>query len=297
MLGKKLAIDLGTDGVRIIVSGEREIVEDRLLVRPLLRNRIADATALETLLRRLVSHLGGLRLVFKPEIVTVVPQSLNATDRRLLLDLIAATGARATYLLDAPLAMAMGAGISLGVPSGHLVVDIGAQMSEAVALSLEASVVADAIPRGGDDLVAAIQHTVAGRYGVGVTAPAVAELVQAAATAGGEWHGSTEIVLVEGEPIAVADLSDAVEEHVAAIAGLIRTVFEETPGGLAQDIRNEGVLLAGGGALLTGLAGRLSHDLGMAVRVAPDARWCAVRGAAVAVENLAMFRRKVPQLH
>jgi len=320
MLGKKLAIDLGTSTVRLLVRGEEWLLaqpavvgsrrsggyagmgeaaiqaaaasDEVVALSPLAGGEVVDPAALNALLQQVINRAVGRQRIFRPDVVVAVSPGLSDPSRREILEIGARQGARTTYLIDSPLATSLGAGIA---PSGrgHMVIDIGAGSVDIATIADEGMVVSASLPGAGDRLRSAVMGRIRERHGVDVE-PAVAEDVIASLACVGSHEERRMRLQVRGaKPLTLAstDLVEVVGEHVRSVGEGIAEVLTTSPARLRRDISAQGLILTGGGAGLEGLDRALATALGERVRVAADASLCTVRGAAAAAENLDALKR------
>jgi rod shape-determining protein MreB and related proteins len=326
VLGKKVGIDLGTTTTRIIVKGEGMIATEPTAVairgggiqaavfgeaafetaaddpefqlrRPIAGGEIVDAASARWLVNHAMIRAAGRQRIFKPDVVIAVMSSLPGGQRRSLLEAAALAGARTAYLLDAPLAAAMGAGVRLSGPNGHLVVDIGAGKTDIAALALEGTVSGRCLAgHGGVRLHGCVADHVRQAHGVTLEAATVEEVVASLARVGPHEERRLE-VMGRGESgeerltITSTELNGCLEAHVRPILTALDAVLADTPGRLMSDIQREGILLCGGGARLEGLDSAIATATGIAVHRDTQPELCAVRGTGYALDNLDVLKR------
>jgi rod shape-determining protein MreB len=326
VLGKKVGIDLGTTTTRIIVKGEGMIATEPTAVairdggmqtavfgesafetsaadpefqlrRPIAGGEIVDAASARWLVNHAMIRAAGRQRIFKPDVVIAVMSSLPGGQRRSLLEAAALAGARTAYLLDTPLASAMGAGVRLSGPNGHLVVDVGAGKTDIAALALEGTVSGRClIGHGGMRLHACIADHVRHEHGVTLDAATVEEVVASLARVGPHEERRLEVMGVSetGEErltVTSTELTRCLEAHVRPILGALDAVLADTPGRLMGDIEREGILLCGGGARLEGLDAAIAAAAGIEVHRDSQPELCAVRGTGYALDNLDVLKR------
>jgi rod shape-determining protein MreB and related proteins len=326
VLGKKVGIDLGTTTTRIIVKGEGMIATEPTAVAirdggvqtavfgdsafetsaadpefqlrsPIAGGEIIDLASARWLVNHAMIRATGRQRIFKPDVVIAVMSSLPGGQRRSLLEAAALAGARTAYLLDAPLAAAMGAGIRLSGPNGHLVVDVGAGKTDVATLALEGTVSGRCLTgHGGMRLNACIADHVRREHGVTLDAATVDEVVASLARVGPHEERRLEVMGVKqtGEErltITSTELTGCLEAHVRPILTAVATVIADTPSRLMGDIEREGILLCGGGARLEGLDGAIAAAAGIEVHRDSQPELCAVRGTGYALDNLDVLKR------
>jgi rod shape-determining protein MreB and related proteins len=326
MLGKKVGIDLGTATTRIIVKGEGMVgseptavairggevqaslfgtaaleagADDRdlQLHRPLAGGEIVDAAAARWLINHAMIRAAGRQRIFKPDVVIAVMSSLPGPQRRGLLEAAALAGARTVYLLDAPLAAAMGAGVRLNGPNGHLVIDIGAGKTDIATLALEGTVSGRCLTgHGGVRLHGCVADHVRLEHGAVLDPATVEELIASLARVGPHEERRLEVTgrTDDGErtmTITSTELAACLDGHLRPILGALDAVLSDTPQRLISDIEREGIILCGGGARLEGLDGAIAAAAGIEVHRDSQPQLCAVHGTGYALDNLDVLKR------
>lgn len=322
-MARDLAIDLGTANTLVYVRGHgvrlneptviaidqrtRAIVAmgneaaamlgrtpDRVIaVRPLRAGAISDFDTTAQLLRSLVQRVGGGRLR-RPRVVICVSSALTPVERRAVHEATLQAGAKEAFLLDEPMAAAIGAGIAVKEPFGHLVVDIGGGTTEVACIALGGVVATQSIRVGGFNLDAAIQQYVREEYAIGIgdrTAEQAKCAIGSAFPRLGEPKvelrgrevatGLPKTVIVTAEEIRTT-LDEAVQQIVDAIRETLASVEPE----LANDVVDSGISLSGGGSLLRGLDRRIAQEIGIPVQRAERPMEAVVLGAGVVVEDI-----------
>jgi rod shape-determining protein MreB len=261
--------------------------------RPLRHGVIADFEVTEAMLRRFMEKVLSSRFS-RPRLVMCAPSGVTEVERRAVEEASLSAGAREVHLIEESLAAAIGAGLPIAEPVGRMVVDIGGGTSEVAVISLGGLVVSRSLRVGGYDLDEAITNHIRNehRMAVGSQSAEAIKLAVAAATKQPE-ELVTEVRgrdLMSGLPREVQltgeEVSAAIAGPLADILAAVHATLEETPPELAADITKEGILLAGGGALLRGLDDRLEAETGMPVRVADAPLECVALGAGQSLEEL-----------
>ncbi len=261
--------------------------------RPLRHGVIADFEVTEAMLRRFMEKVLSSRFS-RPRLVMCAPSGVTEVERRAVEEASLSAGAREVHLIEESLAAAIGAGLPIAEPVGRMVVDIGGGTSEVAVISLGGLVVSRSLRVGGYDLDDAITNHIRNehRMAIGSQSAEAIKLAIAAAVPLDE-----ELVadvrgrdLTSGLPreiqLTAAEVYAAIASPLADILGAVHATLEETPPELAADITKEGILLAGGGALLRGLEQRLEAETGMPVRVADAPLECVALGAGQSLEEL-----------
>jgi rod shape-determining protein MreB len=261
--------------------------------RPLRHGVIADFEVTEAMLRRFMDKVLSSRFS-RPRLVMCAPSGVTEVERRAVEEASLSAGAREVHLIEESLAAAIGAGLPIAEPVGRMVVDIGGGTSEVAVISLGGLVVSRSLRVGGYDLDEAITNHIRNehRMAIGSQSAEAIKLAIAAAT-----PQADELVaevrgrdLMSGLPreirLSGEEVSSAIASPLADILAAVHAALEETPPELAADITKEGILLAGGGALLRGLVQRLEAETGMPVRVADAPLECVALGAGQSLEEL-----------
>jgi rod shape-determining protein MreB and related proteins len=325
VLGRDLAVDLGTANTLVYVRGRGIVVDEPsvvaldsasgaliavgarakemlgrtpdevLAVRPLSQGVIADFEATEDMLRHFIQRAAPRRALAKPRVVVCVPSGITGVERRAVEDAGYAAGARRVFLIEEPMAAAIGAGLPVYEAAGSMIVDIGGGTTEVAVISLGGVVVSMSARVGGDAMDDALIQHMKKHYSL-LLGERTAERVKA--TIGSAYptvdEPDAEIRgrdLVSGLPrtivVSAQEVREALDDPVTAIVDAVRTTLDRTPPELAGDVMDRGIVLTGGGALLGGLDQRVAHETRMPVRVAPDPLRCVAQGAGRCVEEFA----------
>ena len=325
MLGKKIGIDLGSAAMRVHLRGEGVVLDEPAAVavaaegrviavgsaayeaaargeghlrHPLRAGAIDDRAALDACLAHLVSRGAGRQRIFKPDVMVAVASAMSGADRRATLEGCARAGARSMYLIDAPLAAAVGSAVSTSGASGRLIVDIGAGKIDCAVVAGEGMVAVRCLRRGAAQLTADIAAHLSLAYGARVDDSAAEEAkreVGSAVPLAEErtlrlpaWHGSEEVEVV----VSSTEVHAAMAGWLRSLAELVDAVVDEAPEPLADDVRHRtGGLLAGAGSRLRGLDRYLGVATRIPMTIAPDPAGCVVRGTGAALESLDVVRR------
>lgn len=329
LLSRKIGIDLGTSTVLIYVKGEGIVVNEPSLVavnregtrilavgrqafemvgrapdsirvvRPMREGVIADFVVTEGMLHHLIGKVQGRQRLFKPEIMVCVPSGVTSVERRAVTEAAISAGARQAWLIDEPLAAAMGAGLPIAEPRGSAICDVGGGTTEIAVISLSGMVVAHSIRVGGnriDDAIAAYMkrkhNLLIGERTAEEAKVAVGAAVSMKAPLRTEVRGRDVVTgLPKHVEITSNDIVEAIQEPLRLIVGAVRDVLEETPPELAADIFDRGIVLTGGGAQLRGLDRYVSMHTGIPAIVADEPQTTVVRGTGLALENFEVLKR------
>ncbi len=322
-MGRDLAVDLGTANTLVYVRGRGIVVDepsvvavdqttgaaiavgerardmigrtpdDVAAVRPLQVGVIADFEAAEDMLRHFVQRAQPRRALAKPRLVVCVPSGITGVERRAVEDAGYAAGARRVYLIEEPMAAAIGAGLPVYEAAGSMIVDIGGGTTEVAVVSLGGVVVSMSARVGGDAMDDSLVQHMKKHYSLLLgerTAERIKVSIGSAYPAADEPDAEIRgRDLVSGLPrtivVSAQEIREALEEPVTAIVDAVRTTLDRTPPELAGDVMDRGIVLTGGGALLQGLDRRLEHETRMPVRTAPDPLRCVAVGAGRCVED------------
>lgn len=325
IMGRDVAVDLGTANTLVYVKGRGIVVDEPSVValeessgaviavgvrakemlgrtpgevqvtRPLSEGVIADFEATEDMLRRFIQQAQSRRALAKPRIVVCVPSGITGVERRAVEDAGYAAGARRVFLIEEPMAAAIGAGLPVYEAAGSMVVDIGGGTTEVAVISLGGVVVSMSLRVGGDAMDDAVIQYFKKEYSL-LLGERTAERLKS--TVGSAYPAPEEPDaeirgrdLVSGLPRTVVssarEVREALDGPVVDIIDAVRTTLDRTPPELAGDVMDRGIVLTGGGAQLTGLPERLHHETRMPVRVAPNPQDCVVQGAGRCVEDFA----------
>jgi rod shape-determining protein MreB len=235
----------------------------------------------------------------KPRMVICVPSGITGVEQRAVQEAAEFAGARRpAYIIEEPMAAAVGAGLPVQEPTGNMIVDIGGGTTEVAVISLGGVVASQSVRVGGDEMDEAILAYIKKEYNLAL-GERTAEEVKIAI--GAAWPLEEELWaevrgrdLVTGLPktivVSSRDISEAMEEPVTAIVDAVKITLDQTPPELAADIMEQGIVLAGGGALLRGLDTRLSSETAMPIRVADDPLNAVVRGSGQSLEEFEALR-------
>lgn len=300
-------VAISTNNQEIISIGEDANLmlgrtpENLLSVKPVIGGAIADLEVSRGYLTLLFSRVLPRFHLRKPEAMIAIGSGYTQVERRALLDVVGQAGVSRAYLVDEPLTAAIGSGIPVSAPAGYLVVTIGAGKSEAAVISLGSVVVSGSVRVGGNAIDEAIQSYIRTKHSM-LVGPQTAESLKKSLghvlspkeTKSHSIHGRD---VVFGLPKAV-DLSDLELAEIMipvlrSIANMIRSVLEQTPPELASDIIDKGIVLTGGGSLLSGIDKFFTEELGVPCSVTEDPELSVVRGAGIVLENLELWKRSV----
>ena len=266
-------------------------------VRPLKDGVIADFENCEKMLRYFIQQVHSRRWA-KPRMVICVPSGVTGVERRAVQEAAEFAGARPpVYIIDEPMAAAIGAGLPVADPTGSMVVDVGGGTTEVAVISLGGVVACQSSRVGGDEMDDAIKQFLKKGKGVDVgdrTAEAIKVRLGSAHPLTREFRAAvTGRSLLTGLPESVEfstrEIREALEEPVEAIIDTVKVTLDRTPPELVTDILEQGIHLAGGGSLLIGLPDRIRAETGMPTRVVADPLGVVVEGAGIILENFSRY--------
>jgi len=328
LLGRDMAVDLGTANTLVYVRGRGIVLNEPSVVavdikdgrplavgaeakrmigrtpsniqaiRPLKDGVIADFEICEKMLRYFIHRVHQRRFA-KPRMVICVPSGITGVERRAVMEAAEYAGARRAYIIEEPMAAAIGAGLPVHEPTGNMVVDIGGGTTEVAVISLGGIVTSQSVRIGGDELDEAIVSFVKKEFSLALgerTAEEIKITLGSAYPLEQELHAEIRgRDLVSGLPktivVSIEEIRRAIEEPVSAIIDAVKVTLDRTPPELAADIMEQGIVLTGGGALLHGLEARLQHETGMPIVVAREPLNCVAIGAGQCLEEFEALKR------
>jgi rod shape-determining protein MreB len=269
--------------------------------RPMKDGVVADYRVTEALLATFISRTIGRAFLFKPEVMVCVPAGCTQVERRAVLDAAVSAGARSVYLIDEPLAAAIGANVPIAEASGNMVLDIGGGSAEAAVISLGGVVVHKSARVGGNALDEAITKYCRKKHNL-IIGEQTAEKIKIKIGSATRLTEEKRMV-VKGRDVATGmpreveltstEITEALEVPLSKIVKTIKEVLEEVPPELAADIIDKGVVMTGGTAMLTNLDELIRESTGVPCSVAEEPMRCVILGIGVAMENLALYKRSL----
>lgn len=287
---------IGAEAKRMLGKTPANIVA----IRPLRNGVIANFDITEKMIRYFIEKVHNKKALLHPRIVIGIPSGITEVERRAVRESAAQAGAREIYLIEEPMAAAIGAGLEINQPRGSMIVDIGGGTTEVGVISLGGMVVSKSIDIAGDELDEAIIQYFKRRYNLFIGENTAEEIkIRIGSVFPLEEELSMEVKgrdQVTGLPRTVVVTSDeirtALMEPVSSILALIKSALEETPAELAADLVETGITLAGGGALLRGIDKLISKETGLPVKIADDPITCVVRGTGKFLEELDLISKR-----
>ncbi len=322
VMGRDMAVDLGTANTIVYVRGEGIVLDEPSVVaintrdgrplavgteakrmigrtpshiqaiRPLRDGVIADFEICEKMLRYFIERVHQSRLA-KPRMVICVPSGITGVEQRAVQEAAEFAGARKpAYIIEEPMAAAIGSGLPVQNPTGNMIVDIGGGTTEVAVISLGGVVASKSVRVGGDELDDSIIQYIKKEYNLALGERTGEEVKIALGTA---WEFEEEYAEIRGRDLvsglpktivtSTGEIREAIHEPVAAIIDAVKATLDSTPPELAADIMEHGIMLAGGGALLAGLPERLAYETGMPIRIAENPLYAVALGSGQSLEE------------
>ncbi len=270
-----------------------------MAIRPLKDGVIADFEVTEAMLRYFISKVHNRRRMVRPRVVIAVPSGITEVEKRAVKDSASHAGAREVYLIEEPMAAAIGVGLPVQDAAGNMIIDIGGGTTEVALISLSGIVFSRSVRVAGDELDEALINYMKRAYNLMVGERTAEEIkIKIGSAYKLEKESSMEVKgrdLVAGLPktitISSQEVREALLEPVSTIADSVRITLERCPPELSADLVDRGLVLAGGGALLRGLDKLLQEETGLPVHVAEDPLSAVAEGTGKALQELAFLRR------
>jgi rod shape-determining protein MreB len=332
MLSKKVGIDLGTANILVYLAGEGVVLNEPTVVavraddnkvvavgseakemlgrtpgnivatRPLKDGVIADYVITQSMLSYFIDKVCGRSRFLRPEVMVCIPSGVTQVEKRAVLDATAAAGAGNVYLIEEPLAAAIGAKVPIAQATGHMILDSGGGTTDIAVISLGGVVVHKSIRIAGNKTEEAIANYIRKRFNLLVGERSAEEIKMRIANAIIDENDLKTMEIkgrdsVTGLPRAIEisekEVNEAIQPVLKSMVSAIREVFEMTPPELASDIIEKGIVLSGGTALLKNLDNYIARETGVPAYVAEDPLFCVIRGVGVALENLELYKRSI----
>lgn len=270
-------------------------------IRPLKDGVIADFRITQTMLKYFMKKAVSMSSIFKPRVIVCIPYGITDVEKRAVEEAVYSAGARETYLIEEPMAAAIGAGLPVGEPVGSMVVDIGGGTSEVAVISLGGIVTSQSLRVAGDEMDASIMRYVKKKYNVMLgerTAEEIKINIGAVSFAVDEkYYDVRGRDLITGLPktisVSTKDVTNALSDCIYSIIEAIKLSLEKTPPELSADILDNGITLTGGGALLEGMNLVISSNVGFGVKVAENPLDCVALGTGKLLDESGDFFKAV----
>jgi rod shape-determining protein MreB len=269
--------------------------------QPMKEGVIADYRVTEAMLRYFINKSIGKVRIFRPEVMVSVPAGITSTERRAVIDATMQGGAKAAYIIKEPVAAAIGAGIPIAQSSGNMIIDIGGGTTEIAVICLGGIVACSSARVAGTKFDHAIAEYIRKKHSLAVGEQTAEEIKINIGTAlPEEKERAMEIRgrdMVAGLPKTITitsnEVAEAIQDELREIIQAVKSVLQETPPELAADVIDKGMVLSGGGALLSQLDDLISKSTGVPCYIADDALLCVAKGTGVALENLESYKRSI----
>jgi rod shape-determining protein MreB len=309
-----MGIDLGTCNTLVCVRGEGIVLNEPSVVavrkaakemlgkvpgtisaiRPMKDGVISDFDVTEAMLSYFIRKVTGRTRLFAPRVVIAVPSGITAVERKAVFDSAARAGARKVYLIEEPMAAAMGAGLPVGEPTASMIVDIGGGTTDVAIISLGGMVTCESLRVAGDEFDEAIISHMKKNYGLMIGEQTAERIkVEIGSATALEKELTMEVRgrdMVSGLPrktvVGSEEIRESLLEPVNQIVETVLHALENAEPELSADLVENGIVLAGGGALLRGIGKVIEEKTGLSVRIADDPLTCVARGTAIYLENL-----------
>jgi rod shape-determining protein MreB and related proteins len=296
---EKVALAVGEEAKKMLGRTPGNVIA----LRPLRDGVIADFDTAELMLKSFIQRVNDGRSLIKPRIVIGIPSGVTGVERRAVMDAAVQAGARQdeVYLIDEPVAAAIGAGLPVAEPTGNMIIDIGGGTTEVAVLSLQGTVLSESVRIAGDELTESIIMYMKKVHNL-VIGERTAEDIKIRMGSAYPTHDDDDLImevrglhLLSGLPRTVTikgpEIRESMMEPLSVIVEAVKRTLERTPPELAADIIDRGIMLAGGGALLKGIDTLISHETGIVTHIAADPLSCVVLGTGRVLENFKQLER------
>lgn len=328
---RKIGIDLGTANVLVFVPKKGIIINEPSVVavsiedntvlavgneakkmigrtpdfiiaaHPLKDGVIADYRITEAMLWYFINKAGGWMKIFRPEVMISVPAGITSTEKRAVVEAAMEAGAKAAYVVKEPILAAIGAGIPINEASGNMIIDIGGGTTEVAIISLGGIVACASARVGGNKIDAAIAEFIKKRHNLAIGETTAEEIkINIGSALPKEEQEVLEIRgrdLVAGLPknieISSNEITEAMADQLKEIIQTVKNVLQEAPPELAADVMDKGMILSGGGSLLSNLDNLIKDATGVPCYVSEDPLLCVAKGTGIILENLEVYKRSV----
>jgi len=328
---KKIGIDLGTANTLVYVPGKGIIINEPTVVavsisdnkilavgnearemlgrtpdaimalRPMKDGVIADYRVTEAMLRYFINKTAGSLRFFRPEVMVAVPAGITSTEKRAVVDATLNAGAKAAYVVKEPVLAAIGAGIPINEPAGHMIIDIGGGTSEVAVISLGGIVACASARVGGNKIDQSIAEYIRKKHNLAIGERMAEEIKFTIGSALPQKDEQKMDVrgrdLIAGLPKTIEiksnEVTEAISENLREVIVAIKSVLQNTPPELSADIIDRGMIISGGGALLRNMPELIEKATGVACYAAENPLFCVAKGAGIALEHLEIYKRSV----
>jgi len=331
MFYKRLGIDLGTANSLVWLAGEGIVLNEPTVVavsvetnrvvavgrdakkmlgrtpvnieasRPMRDGVIADYIITEAMLRHFIQRVCGRAFFFKPEVMVSVPAGVTQVEKRAVLSATLSAGAKQAYLLDSPLAAAIGAGIPIAEASGNMVIDIGGGAAEGAVISLGGIVASKSVRVAGNKIDEAIAGYIRKKHGL-VIGDQTSEEVKIKIGSALELAKEEKMEVkgrdyLAGLPrtiqISSSEVTEGIQRPLGQIVSMVKSVLEQVPPELSSDIIEKGIVMTGGTSLLRNFNKLMTKETGVPCHVADQTLLCVVKGTGIVLENFDLYKRSI----
>lgn len=328
---KKIGIDLGTTNTLVFVAGRGIVLDEPTVVavnqatkrveaigsdakamlgktpdsivvyRPMQDGAIADYHVTLAMLKYFISKALGKNSLFKPDVLVSVPAGISSTERRAVIEATIKAGARSAVIVKEPILAALGAGVAINEPRGHMIIDIGGGTTDVAVISLGGVVASTSVKCAGNKIDRAIADYLKRVYSVSIgdqTAEDIKKTLCSALSVSPDVKGDVKgRDVVSGLPktvnISTNELVKAIDYELKQIVRAIKDVLQQTPPELASDIIDHGIVMTGGTSQLHNLDKLIAAQTGVSVRVADESLYCVVNGTGVLLAHLGDYQRSI----
>lgn len=331
MFSNKIAIDLGTCNSLVYVQGKGIVLQEPSVVavsltnnkilavgegakemigrtpadikvyRPLKDGVIADYRVTQAMLRHFISKTASNLKIFKPELVISVPAGITSTERRAVIQAALSAGAKQAYVAKEPILAAIGAGIPIDSCSGHMIIDIGGGTSEVAVISLGGIVTVNSVRVAGDKIDTAIADYIKKKYNLAIGSQSAEEIKIKVGVAVPQKE--TKYLEIQGRDLILGlprnikvsnnEICEAISDVLAEIIQAVKQVLSETPPELSADIMNKGIIMAGGGSMLSKINELVAQNTGVPCFVAEEPLFCVIKGTGTVLEHLSDYKKVI----
>lgn len=292
--GRKKIVAIGQEAKEMLGRTPGNITA----IKPMKDGVIADYEVTEALLRYFIQKIHSRKSFVRPRVVISIPSGITPVERRAVKESAESAGARAVYMLEEPMAAAIGAGLPITEPVGNMIVDIGGGTTEVAVISLSGIVYCQSVRVAGNKMDEAIIQYIRRKYSLLIGERTAEQIKINIGTAYPEKELRTMIIkgrdLINGIPktmeINSEEIREALTEPINAIVTAVKDALEKTPPELAADIVDRGIVLAGGGALLRNLDVLLREQTGLPIVIADDPLFCVVKGSGSVLDKLDLLK-------
>ncbi|KZL48179.1 rod shape-determining protein [Nodularia spumigena] len=294
---RKIAVAVGEEAKKMLGRTPRNVIA----LRPLRDGVISDSDIADLMLKQFILRVNGGKSLISPRIVIGIPSGVTGVERRAISNAAVEAGAREVYLIDEPMAAAIGAGLPVSEATGNMIVDIGGGTTEVAVLSFQGTVISESVRVAGDELNESIIMYLKKAYNLVIGEWTAEDIKIRIGSAYPTEHDNEAMMevrgvhLLSGLPRTVtlkgAEIRECMLEPLSVIIAAVKRTLERTPPELASDIIDRGIMIAGGGALLRGIETLISHETGLLTHIAADPLCCVVQGTGRVLENFEQLER------